>query len=626
MKGGHKATQRKRLTARDRAQWAAMHPPAPWQGTAFDTETFEGWARMICTPDQWFMVPKRGWYQAFNFLIDNGPTLCAWNLRFDVEAILKHLPVDAIRRFLAVEHLNVGPFELDLIPWKMLRIRRDDEVVECYDVAQFFGCSLDQAAKRFLGEGKNHTRQGIDAARLNTDGSAWNRLGPIVRYCQRDAHLTARLANEVSSRFNALGGSFHKPYSVAFVAADMLMRDVEVPRLAQQMHGPSEEAFYGARFECIKRGRFPEAYASDIKSAYPSFLVRIEDAPKGRWVEGTRPHKDALHAIVQCRADIDPDDYPVLAPIPYRAKKSGPVIYPTGTFDTTVLLETYNRFMDVLQPVHSWSYVPQGAVFKPYQKTTQRLVDFRENTDVLLNACAKCGASSIYGKLLNQRMEKRLREIEGNVDHFSSQVLIVDGQPHQIERIRKKGLLYHPLHAGLTTEGCRLKIWDAAMKDPESVIMVQADGILSTRPLHDVEEATKLGQLGYVAEGDTVSCGSGLYQIKGYTNRTRGVRFGTEIRGKGPRSWFMALRGKRTETVQIIVNRPAHLTECLSGSTVVRVGDEVRTLGLKDANVFLPFERNLNVCRDDKRRWPVVGEARRLLKEQFESVPIHMEE
>ncbi len=60
------------------------------------------------------------------------------------------------------------------------------------------------------------------------------------------------------------------------------------------------------------------------------------------------------------------------------------------------------------------------------------------------------------------------------------------------------------------------------------------------------------------------------------------------------------------------------------GGAVVRYRGRERELGLKDANVFLPFERKLNVCRDTKREWPDIREARRLLNERFDSEPVEV--
>lgn len=564
--------------------------------------------------------------------------MAAWNLRFDAEACLKHLPERDIRFLLATEAWDVDDWRIEIIPWKRLRIHDTTQhrYTDIYDVSSFYGGSLDQAMKRFLGKRKIR----FDAAALNTDPKAWRDLGPIVEYCKRDAWGTKQLAIEASKRFVELGGSFDKPFSVAYVAADMLMRGTTIHRLAPVVEPHAEAAFFGGRFECLRRGRFEDAHAYDIKSAYPAHLVRIEWA-EGSWRRGRRPHKDALHAVIRVRADVDPEDYPHMAPVPFKPSRSGPVVYPTGSFETTVLLDTYRRFEDVLTPLSSWSYIPRGEVTKPYKEPVERLVQFRADADPLMNGSAKKAANSIYGKLLNQRQEYRLVPITGDTDHFREEVVDLDGVMFRRERIRHKGLLYNPLHAGLITEGCRLDIWDACQRaGPEHALMILTDGVIFDGPVLGKPKAEVFGDLGWVAGGDTVIVGNGLYEIRGHVRRTRGVRFGAVVssekgeavkrRLKGP-SWFGKLRGVRGETVSFTDIRPAHMGEAMRGTTSIRErdgrsviskeGEFVRNLGVKDVNVFFPFERRLNVCRDDKREWPEIGEARRLLKETFTSTP-----
>jgi hypothetical protein len=94
----------------------------------------------------------------------------------------------------------------------------------------------------------------------------------------------------------------------------------------------------------------------------------------------------------------------------------------------------------------------------------------------------------------------------------------------------------------------------------------------------------------------------------------------------GPKSWFGALRGVREPYVRFSMIRPAHLSECLSGVVKVTGDDgEQRRLTLKDVNVFVRFDRNVNVTEDQKRVWAVAPEARLLLKQQFTSDPLHVE-
>lgn len=618
-----------------KADWLRNKPPQGWAGDGFDTETLFGWARLLCTSTTYKIVRKGDWGACFDFMLNAGPKLCAWNLRYDAEAVLKHLGTSALIRLLAEEHLNLkhpttgAHYSVDIVPWKMLRIETADQCTEVYDIAPFYGSRLERAANRFLGTGK---LKNVDAARLNTDPEYWRargNLAKIVEYCKRDAKLTNDLAVMISDRFVKLGGDFRKPYSVAYVAADILMRATSIPKLPDEMIPHAEKAFVGARFECLWRGRFPNAASYDIKSAYPAHLAPIEDAA-GRWTHRKGPpHKDALHSVVRVECDIPPDQFPYLAPIPTLLK--GRVIFPTGRFEAYVLERTFEKYRDLLTPLESWSLVPSGDIVRPYGETVEKLLRFREESDQLLKDAAKRGNNSLYGKLLNQRAEKKLVVDDGG-DHWTERRVVIDGEPYRLQRVRKQGLLYNPLHAGLITEACRLQMWDAAMKRPERVLMIQADGLITDGPFLGKKPAQKAGDLGFVAQGDSVLCGSGLYEIKGYARRTRGVMFRSDEGGKGVgrvvklkgRSWFTLLRGKRTEKVRFVDVRPTHLSEALRGSRYESPSGEVRNLGLKDTNVFIPYTRDLNVCRDAKRVWPDILQARRLLTERFRSTPIRI--
>lgn len=607
----------------------AARPPKPWEGDSFDTETHQGWARLICTPDDWCLLPRGSWRKAFRFLVDHGPRLSAFNLRFDAEAILKHLPLRYIRHLLAVERLTFDRWDVTLIPWKMLRIADLDTgaVCEMYDVSPFFGSGLQAAAERFLHDSKNAAAEGVDPARLNTDPDAWNDLPPIIRYCQKDAYLTRQLTSVVAERFNTLGGSFDTPYSVAFVTADILMRDSVVPRLDPEMVPLAESAFGGGWFDCFQRGRFEEGTSYDVKSAYPSHMIRLEDSHKGRWIAGRRIHKDALHAILEVDVDLPRDDYPWIAPIRYRASPNSPVTYPVGRFSTVVHKDTYHRFESNLTIRNAWSYIPQGEIIRPYARTLEKLLKFRESTDELLNDAAKRGAASIYGKTRNRHLHRSLIPAGPNDDTLTDGVIATDDGVFRIHTTERRGILYNPHHASLITEGVRLQMWDALEPVAEHAVQVMTDGFILDKPRLGKTVARKPGDLGFVVQGDTVSCGSGEYEIKGHVVRTRGVFTNKPGKNSSLKSWFSALRGVKGETVRVTNVRPAHLSECLSGTSTFLAPDGTdQVLSHKDANVFVTFKRDLNVCFDEKRLWPRIGDAKRLLRERFRSLPLEVYE
>ena len=64
--------------------------------TGLDTETFQGRAVLICTPDN-ACYPKN-WRDCWEFLDANGPDFICWNVSYDARAILAFLPGSILPR------------------------------------------------------------------------------------------------------------------------------------------------------------------------------------------------------------------------------------------------------------------------------------------------------------------------------------------------------------------------------------------------------------------------------------------------------------------------------------------------------------------------------------------------
>tara|TARA_S200002703_G_scaffold146888_1_gene142306 strand:+ start:2052 stop:4376 length:2325 start_codon:yes stop_codon:yes gene_type:complete len=267
----------------------------------------------------------RMWYRKKGEVGYTHPIYFFWNLKFDAQAFLKHLPAHIIDRVYLDKKVSINyrkeeivdgeceetdhtdTVEIFYLPKKCLRFSfhkkheyqpegSDYKVfggrIEFFDIMQFYGGSLNHNAKKYLGDIK--TESCFDGSKLDV-----SKLGDYVMvkkkmahsfvydkvlyheyykddieyYCNKDAVLCGRLARKKLRDFVLENVQFKNPYSIASIAQTDLMFKGYMQKI------PDEEeheiplrialtAYHGGWFEACTVGRIDDAMYVDLKSAY----------------------------------------------------------------------------------------------------------------------------------------------------------------------------------------------------------------------------------------------------------------------------------------------------------------------------------------------------------------------
>ena len=277
------------------------------------------------------------------------PSYSYYNLRFDIQAFLGHLPNPIIELIRLMGELSINyeteeivdfkceetdhsrTVKIFYIPKKTLKLEFHPDhtyqppkkgkrtptpisggKIDMWDIAQFFGTSLMEAGKRHLGQGKTERcRDGsiLDVRKLDTEvmikvkcaqGVIYEKhryeeyyKEDIEWYCAVDAHLTGRLSRMKLMEFVNTDVSFRDPYSIAAIAQrDLLNKGYKEVVMADDeimtYLKVGLTAFKGGHFEATEVGLIEDVVTYDLKSAYPANQWNIPAMTK--WVADTYVH------------------------------------------------------------------------------------------------------------------------------------------------------------------------------------------------------------------------------------------------------------------------------------------------------------------------------------------------
>lgn len=458
----------------------------------FDTETDDGYARIIADGNSYTEVESLDDALAFltrkearnrhNFF---------YNLRYDVAAIFKQDP-GVLRSLFCSGRAEYAGFRFAYIPKKLLCIRSEDKHIYRFtDIAQFYMCSLETAAQKYLGE-KTHELKGR-RDRLFSEIPT-SRIG---EYCQHDALLTRKLGEKHLESIHALGLFPRMCISGANLSEVYLRQNADLPHIYDVPRRIAEmyyKAYRGGWFEMFQRGRF-RAWQYDITSAYPEVLRDLPDLRRGRWVRGIRfeaPLGVCRVLLRTCRTSCPPLSC-------YRPQM---LSYPEIDVETVahITLSEYRALKDVykMELLDAWSFVPEGREAYPFRECVDRLFSLKQSLkgDAGRYNAVKITLNSIYGKTFQKTQ-------------------MPDGE-------WKAGKLFNPVYAAEITARTRMKIWDSIHGCEENIIGVATDAVLSTKPLK-LPIGKDMGQWQEEKAGsDLIVVMNGIYQFFGDQGKLRG--------------------------------------------------------------------------------------------------------
>lgn len=397
---------------------------------------------------------------------------CGFSFNYDINMMLCDVPLEALQR-LRKGACIYKEYLISWIPSKMFRIswypnkdfkQKPKTTITIYDVFGFFQASFVKVLKEWKVGTKEqvHTILQMKKQRGNfaeVDNSTINEYNTLECVLLVELMNKLRLAlDTVDLRLTswhgagAVGGAFLKKNGIDKYIAD-------VPEDVQNaiMH-----AYFGGRFQTIMLGEHKNAHSHDIRSAYPSAFTELPSM-HGEWKEVKEYDEKEKYSLWYIRWE-----YPnaIIGTFPHRYKRR--ISYPTsgeGFYwypEVQAAIKTYGSAIKVLR----------GYVFTPYHDDKpflflntayeQRAKFKKEKNDA--QQVLKLGINSVYGKTA-----------QGTIG-----------------TVKPKFQSY--FWAGYCTSLTRARIFELAMRKPNSVIAFATDGVFATERLTtDDEEINELG-------------------------------------------------------------------------------------------------------------------------------------
>lgn len=506
----------------------------------------------------------------------DGCHFVAFNLKYDSGALLHELPEDfKMALWEDNEAISDNGDKYEYIPHKLLSVKRGKITVCIWDIAQYFEGSLDKAAQKYL----NEKKMDIETKSFSVDYVKRNRA-KLIRYCIRDADLTARLALYLKMKLTEFGVRVTRLYSSAYLSYVYFQergRIINVYRFWKQSRTVLRyacEAYQGGKFEVFKRGAFT-GYEYDIVSAYPYEIANLVDITGACVLSSKKYRHDAVYGFLRCRIKITSTAaHPIGIPL------HGVNMYPMGEFYKTMTKNEYDYMIklgfDITIISAYWILV--DITRYPYRNTVHELYkmkDYYKNRDIGLYHVSKRMLNGFYGKFL------QLTDKKG---------------------ILKAGAGWNPIYGAVITANTRIKMCELQNLYPDQCIAIHTDSIITTKKLPDTTLSKALGGLTLDIEGAGLMLMCGMYDIADKC-AYRGVGF----RAK---NWNEVLTNNKDRMIikfdQLRV---------ISWRQAAAWGKQDKT------NLFEEYPKDIDLNADIKRIWEKKLKAGDLLTGLYDSTP-----
>ena len=543
-------------------------PSRPVYG--FDTETLDGYCRLLTCSDgrvyegddideMLSFLTFREYRSAHNFF---------YNIDYDMDAILKYLPEETLKNILVDGSIEYQGYKISCIPGKVYTFRKDKHRYSYYDLWQFYDSSLEQAARKYLGEQKNP--DALDRAAIGSSCQYWHEHhDSIVKYCLLDSTLTMRLGKALQKEVSSTFGFTPKNYvSKAGLSKQYFRYHCQIPDTRKIPRSVMEFAFnsyHGGRFEVTERGRVGESTAIDINSAYPYQIANLLDITQGEWRHGRRVNEESDYGFYACRVIHHYTHLPTL-PI----KVMGQTFYPYGKWYTYLTKDEIEALKGKAEVTvyAGWEFFADEEVYP-----------FREAIHHLYNQKSKAPKGSYRYSLYKIVMNALYGA-------FYEKVLTPEGK-------YRVGSMFNPVYASLITARTRVTLTKEAWKYKNNAVCLATDGILVKGHI-SIPESQELGAFSQKEQGDALILRSGIYSIADDVKQ-RGLIKAERL--KTPYGVFASIFDyleayPALSEYPVFLHRPIHLREALR---------HTKSLSVSDVNRFKDLEMTFNLNSEVKR-------------------------
>lgn len=573
----------------------------------WDTETFNDKVGLIANSDGEYLL-KPSPFKLLSFLTrpEYHKTInLFYNIRYDAQAIIKSLDFDNLDGFYYLNRQRLGDYEIRYIPGKLLGIKYKNRVYKYYDLYQFYKMSLNKAAKMFLGESKLD----YDVTNLHVSDFREDNFD-LIRYCIQDCVLVKKLGDLFKSKLERINIDFVNPISPASLAERYMLKNCRLPYFYKNnIQKYAYYAYYGGRFELLKRGYFSDVFVYDINSAYPYEISLLPDLKETTFYHTYEFESKADLGFYLIKVYSVDCDY--VSPIVYPL--NGINVYPNVKgiykFVSQSELSYISSLKDVdFDVVDGWvGYCDSD--FRPFE-FVRDLYEYRkeiEDDDPKLGYIIKLFLNSIYGKFA--QINKKYKVVDEVVKE-----LLIEGEGLLTEdalvKVRQPGLLFNPVYASTITSNVRVKLLDTCRGFVDDVVAFHTDSIILLKDR--IKSSDKLGGWSFEGEGEGVFLQTGIYTIRSEDEVLKNRRRGIAVKSIDLFSLLSEYSDRDKIPYRFYTN-----------VTIPMLLKQSNRFSLSDLNSIYSVERVIDVVNEKKRDWlDVPSCAYDLLENSYDSRPL----
>ncbi len=547
---------------------------------AFDTETFEGKCKLLAdSKGNYILNPT--FRKAINFLwqySNKNFYRCFWNIDFDISSILKlwnNIP--KIKDLIHGKKVEYRDLIFYYIRPRMFQISKGHKTIYFVDLFNMYHLGLEKASSKYLNEHKIDT---IDGNKLNTDLTYWDdNISDIIKYCKKDAKLTAKLGDFLMSNVNKSILEMPKFFtSHASLSKQYFRFNSKIPQLKYVPTNILDIAFqcyYGGRFEILKRGYFKDLYHYDINSAYPTIIRDLPSLKYGKWHKVKEISKKEKIGYYKVFLNIKEK---IISPLPIRTK--GIVIFPNGVYDVWITwYEADLLRKSITKLYYGYEYTPNKHEYYPFKIPMDAL--YREktkykNNDHVFYWLYKLTMNAIYGCFVERHLK--------------------------LDDIITSGMLFNSVYGSTITAKTRHTLLKSInKKDYKHIVAFHTDSIISTKPL-DLKISDNIGDWTLEQHDKGVILMSGIYQIGEISEKNPAKRRG--FSGSKVFDWIKLMKGYWNKDHIWIKGYLDQLYIKTPYTKVMKIAECLRRYNtLEKVNSFIKTSRKLYINGDRKRRW-----------------------
>ncbi len=546
---------------------------------------------------------------------------CVYNLRFDAGSLIQALPekyIDKLRRNNIVKY---DGFIWKYIPHKMLRISRGKNAITIWDIFGFYGKSLNEASKQYLG------KQKLDIeTKTFTDDYIKSHIVQITDYCIQDARLVAELGNYLLKRLQDFGVKPNALFSTASISYLYFKTFAKIINVwsywiwHRDLLKAACESYSGGKFEIIARGKFT-GYEYDISSAYPYEISNLIDISEATVKRSRKYDSDCTYAFLRCTID---NTNSIHHPVALQDKSLN--YYPAGIFNATITKEEYLFFLRYKIPVTIndgyYLYCPKKSYpYKSLIKKLYRKKQLYKKKDKMYSNICKIMMNSFYGKMA-QLIET---DEDDNIFNANCEDDFDDIKQSKKPKILRAGAAWNPIYASIITANVRIRMSELQNIYGKHCIAVHTDSVILDKPIDKKYLGEGLGEFEAKEHGECIMIMCGLYQI-GSKSADRGFKVPENYEwkrifkylkipynksyNKKPFSWKLILQlMKNKEKILLQEVRPLSWRSAIIQHRC------------KEINKFITYDKILSLNMDRKRLWSEQTNAYKLLHGLEYSIP-----